>query len=162
MSNFFGGTHRRPTWRKAGTHEGFRQSESNHTTSDGSTAITDGSGYPRSGGCVSARSRSIADTVKSYRVTLDRSGRWHIAFAVIPDPIPGPGDHSVAGVDRGVAVSAALSSGELLHAPGLRAGETKRLRRLQQRLARAQRGSARRANQAGHRESARPRDRSPP
>ena len=58
--------------------------------------------------------RTIADTVKSYRVTLDRSGRWHIAFAVIPDPIPGPGDGSVVGVDRGVAVSVALSSGELL------------------------------------------------
>ncbi len=24
MSNFFGGSHRRPTWRKAGLHEGFR------------------------------------------------------------------------------------------------------------------------------------------
>jgi putative transposase len=25
MRNFFNGTHRRPTWRKAGVHEGFRQ-----------------------------------------------------------------------------------------------------------------------------------------
>ncbi len=25
MQNFFAGTHRRPTWRKAGVHEGFRQ-----------------------------------------------------------------------------------------------------------------------------------------
>jgi putative transposase len=25
MRNFFNGTHRRPTWRKAGKHEGFRQ-----------------------------------------------------------------------------------------------------------------------------------------
>ena len=25
MQNFFTGTHRRPTWRKAGVHEGFRQ-----------------------------------------------------------------------------------------------------------------------------------------
>ena len=25
MRNFFTGTHRRPTWRKAGVHEGFRQ-----------------------------------------------------------------------------------------------------------------------------------------
>src|SRR5207302_6921535 len=24
MANFFAGTHRRPTWRKAGVHEGFR------------------------------------------------------------------------------------------------------------------------------------------
>jgi len=83
--------------------------------------------------------------VKSYRVNLDRSGRWHIAFAAIPQPIPGPCDSSVLGVDRGVTVSAALSTGELLHAPGLNAGETQRLRRLQQRLARAARGTHRRA-----------------
>jgi putative transposase len=50
----------------------------------------------------------------------------------------------VVGVDRGVAVSAALSTGELLHTPGLTPGEQIRLRRLQQRLARAQRASNRR------------------
>jgi putative transposase len=49
------------------------------------------------------------------------------------------------GVDRGVAVSAALSTGELLRAPGLRRGEARRLTVLQQRLARAERGSHRRA-----------------
>jgi putative transposase len=42
-------------------------------------------------------------------------------------------------------VSVALSSGELLRAPDLSAGETERLRRLQRRLARARRGSNRRA-----------------
>ncbi|MGH3677784.1 MAG: transposase [Mycobacterium sp.] len=51
----------------------------------------------------------------------------------------------VCGIDRGVAVSVALSTGELLHAPHLSRGEAKRLRVLQQRLARAQRGSSRRA-----------------
>jgi putative transposase len=76
---------------------------------------------------------------------LDRSGRWHIAFAVIPEPVAGPGDGSVVGVDRGVAVSVALSSGELLRAPGLSVGEARRLRRLQRRLSRARRGSHRRA-----------------
>jgi putative transposase len=50
----------------------------------------------------------------------------------------------VVGVDRGVAVSVALSNGELLRIQGLRAGETNRLRRLQRRLGRAQRGSKRR------------------
>ena len=48
------------------------------------------------------------------------------------------------GIDRGVVVSAALSTGELLHAPGLTARERARLRRLQRRLARAKRGSSRR------------------
>jgi putative transposase len=82
--------------------------------------------------------------VKSYRITHDRAGRWHVAFAHVPDPIPGPQDGSVVGIDRGVAVSVALSTGELLHAPSLAPGEQIRLRRLQQRLARAKRGSNRR------------------
>jgi transposase len=43
-----------------------------------------------------------------------------------------------------VAVSAALSTGDLLHAPGLTARERRRLRRLQRRMARARRGSNRR------------------
>ena len=89
-------------------------------------------------------SRPVPEGVKSYRVTRDRAGRWHIAFVHIPDPICGPGDGSVVGIDRGVAVAAALSTGELLHAPSLTYGEVKRLKVLQQRLARAKRGSNRR------------------
>ncbi|MGO9103462.1 MAG: RNA-guided endonuclease InsQ/TnpB family protein, partial [Mycobacterium sp.] len=88
--------------------------------------------------------RAVPEAVKSYRITCDRAGRWHIAFAHIPGSIPGPADGSVVGVDRGVAVSAALSTGELLRAPGLSHGERARLRRLQQRLARAKPGSNRR------------------
>ena len=49
------------------------------------------------------------------------------------------------GIDRGVKVSAALSTGEMLTAPGLTARERARLRRLQRRLARAGRGSGRRS-----------------
>jgi putative transposase len=90
-------------------------------------------------------SRPVPAGVKSYRVTRDRAGRWQVVFAHIPDPIAGPGDRSVVGIDRGVAVAAALSTGELLRAPGLSFGEAKRLKVLQQRLARANRGSNRRA-----------------
>jgi transposase len=49
--------------------------------------------------------------------------------------------NQVAGIDRGVAVAAALSTGELLHCPALTVRERARLRRLQRRLARATRGS---------------------
>ena len=48
------------------------------------------------------------------------------------------------GIDRGVAVSAALSTGELLRAPGLGAAERARMLRLERKLARARRGSNRR------------------
>jgi transposase len=67
-------------------------------------------------------------------------------FAVIPEAIPGPGTGEVVGVDRGVVVSAALSTGELLRYPGLRPAERVRLRRLQRKLARARRGSDRRGD----------------
>ncbi|MGO9696219.1 MAG: RNA-guided endonuclease InsQ/TnpB family protein, partial [Mycobacterium sp.] len=145
MRNFFGSSHGRPTWRKAGTHEGFRQVGVKPRHIKRLSRRYGQVWIPKVGWVRFRWTRSIAHTVKSYRVTRDRSGRWHIAFAAIPDSVPGPGDGSVVGVDRGVAVSVALSSGELLHVPGLRAGETQRLRRLQRRLARAHRGSHRRA-----------------
>jgi putative transposase len=81
---------------------------------------------------------------RSFRVTRDRAGRWHVAFAVIPDPVQGPGTGEAVGIDRGVTVSAALSTGQMLTVPALSAREQARLLRLQRRLARGRRGSARR------------------
>ena len=145
MRNFFNRTHRRPTWRKAGRHEGFRQVGFKPRHLKRLSRRYGQVWIPKVGWVRFRWTRNTSATVKSYRVTRDRAGRWHIAFAVIPEPVPGPDDGSVVGVDRGVAVSVALSCGELLRVPGLRAGETERLRRLQRRLARARRGSNRRA-----------------
>jgi transposase len=75
---------------------------------------------------------------------MDRAGRWHVAFAVLPGPVPAPGNGQVVGIDRGVAVAAALSTGQLLHCPALTGRERTRLRRMQRRLAHAKRGSHRR------------------
>jgi putative transposase len=145
MRNFFGGTHGRPTWRKAGVHEGFRQVAVKPHHVERVNRRFGQVWVPKVGWIRFRRSRPVPEGVESYRITRDRAGRWHIAFANIPDPIAGPGDGTVVGIDRGVAVSAALSTGELLHAPGLTPGESKRLKVLQQRLARAERGSNRRA-----------------
>ncbi|WNG95114.1 RNA-guided endonuclease TnpB family protein [Mycobacterium sp. ITM-2016-00318] len=145
MQNFFCGTHRRPTWRKANLHEGFRQVAVKPRHIERLNRHVGRVWVPKVGWVRFRLSRPLGAGVKSYRVARDRSGRWHIAFAHIPDPISGPHDRSVVGIDRGVAVSAALSTGELLHAPSLTRGEAKRLRVLQQRLARAKRGSHRRA-----------------
>jgi putative transposase len=136
----------RPSWRKAGRDEGFRivgrrgqqwdvRRVSRHI---GQVWV------PKVGWMRFRWSRPVPPDVKSYRVTLDRAGRWHVAFAAIPNPIPASRDGEVVGIDRGVAVSAALSTGELLYAPGLTARERKRMRRLERRLARATRGSERR------------------
>jgi putative transposase len=144
MQNFFAGTHRRPRWRKTGVHEGFRQVglKSHHVE-----RLNRRFGrvwVPKIGWVRFRLSRPVPAGVRSYRITRDRSGRWHVAFAHIPNPIAGPGDCSVVGIDRGVVVSAALSTGELLHAPGLTPGENKRLRMLKKHLARCKRGSNRR------------------
>ena len=136
----------RPTWRKAGRDEGFRivgrrgrqwdvRRVSRHV---GQVRV------PKAGWVRFRWSRPVPPGAKSYRVTMDRAGRWHVAFAAIPDPIPAPGDGEVAGIDRGVAVSAALSTGELLRVPGLTARERQHLRRLERKLARARPGSHRR------------------
>jgi putative transposase len=144
MQNFFNGTHRRPTWRKAGVHDGFRQVGLKPRHVERLNRHFGRVWVPKVGWVRFRLSRPVPEGVKSYRVTRDRSGRWHIAFAHIPDPIAGPGDYSVVGIDRGVVVSAALSTGELLHVPRLTPGESKRQKVLQQRLARCARGSNRR------------------
>jgi putative transposase len=144
MANYFAGTHRKPTWRKEGRDEGFRIVAVKPGHIRRLSRKTGQAWIPKAGWVRFRWSRSVPEA-KSYRVTRDRAGRWHIAFAAIPEPIPAPGTGEIAGIDRGVIVSAALSTGELLHCPGLRVAEQARLRRLQRRLARARKGSKRRA-----------------
>lgn len=145
MRSFFSGTHRRPRWRKAGVHEGFRQVGVKPQHVEKLNRRLGRVWVPKVGWVRFRLTRPVPDGVKSYRVTRDRAGRWYVCFAHVPEPIIGPADGSVMGIDRGVTVAAALSTGELLCVPGLSRGEAVRLRVLQQRLARAQRGSNRRA-----------------
>lgn len=144
-ASFFAGTHGRPTFRRRGRHEGFRIV---------GLDTGDVRRVSRRGGCVWVPkvgwlrfrwSRPLPTGVKSYRVTCDRARRWHVAFAHIPAPVPAPDNGKSVGIDRGVVVSAALSTGDLLVVPSLNASEKSRLRRLRRRLARAKPGSTRRA-----------------
>ena len=148
MAAFFdpGNPAGRPSWRKAGRDEGFRITGRRGRQWDVRRVSRHvGQVWVPKAGWVRFRwSRAVPPEVKSYRVTRDRAGRWHVAFAAVPEPVPAPGNGQVVGIDRGVAVSAALSTGDLLHAPGLTGQERIRLRRLQRRLARATRGSKRR------------------
>jgi putative transposase len=136
----------RPSWRKAGRDEGFRITGRRGRQWDlrRLNRKTGQVWVPKAGWVRFRWSRDVPPDAKSYRVTMDRAGRWHVAFAVIPAPVPAPGNGQAVGIDRGVTVSAALSTGDLLHCPGLTARERARLRRLQRTLARARRGSNRR------------------
>jgi transposase len=144
MAGFFNGTHRKPTWRKTGRDEGFRivAVRPGHVRRlNRATGVV----YVPKVGWVRFRWSRTVPHARSYRVRLDQAGRWHVAFAAVPRPIEGPGTGDVVGVDRGVAVSAALSTGQMLICPRLSAGRQRRLKRLQRKLARAKRGSNRRA-----------------
>ncbi|TDD62522.1 transposase [Kribbella antibiotica] len=141
--NFYARIHGRPTWRRAGLNEGFRivgpQASRVVRLSRKWASVK----VPKVGWVRFRLSRAVPDA-KSYRVARDRMGRWHLAFAAIPPPIAGSGTGGVVGVDRGITVSAALSTGELLSCPGLSKTELKRLKHLQRRLPRCRRGSGRR------------------
>lgn len=143
MVNFFRGTHRKPTWRKAGIDEGFRIVGSQAQRVERLGKHIGRVWVPKAGWVCLRWSRQVPEA-KSYRITRDRAGRWFVAFAAVPEPIAAPGTGARVGVDRGVAVSAALSTGELLSVPGLRPKEAQRLARLQRKLARACKGSNRR------------------
>jgi transposase len=147
MAAFFdrGNPAGRPSWRKAGRDEGFRIVGRGRQWDVRRVSRNVGQVWVPKVGWVRFRwSRAVPPGVKSYRVRLDRAGRWHIAFAVIPDPLPAPGNGQAVGVDRGVIASAALSPGELVHVPGLTGPERKRILLLERKLARARRGSNRR------------------
>jgi putative transposase len=144
MAAFFAGTRRRPSWRKADRDEGFRIVAVKPGDVRRLNRNTAQVRVPKAGWVRFRWSRPIPQNVKSFRVSRDRAGRWHVAFAVVPEPVPAPGNGEVVGVDRGVAVAAALSTGELLRCPALTRREQQRMRRLQRKLARARRGSGRR------------------
>jgi transposase len=136
MNNWRGGTHRRPTWRKKGRHEGFRivnPPKLAQLNRRWARVMV-----PKVGWVKFRRTRALA-SAKSYRITMDGVGRWHVAFAAVPAPIPGPSDGSIVGIDRGVAVTLALSDGTRYQAP-----TPVPIRQAAQALSRCARGSNRR------------------
>lgn len=84
---FFKGARRRPTWRKAGRHEGFRivgrQAGRVQRLSRRWAKVL----VPKVGWIRFRLSRALP-AARSYRITRDAAARWHIAFAARPEPIP--------------------------------------------------------------------------
>jgi transposase len=141
MRNFYAGTHGRPGRRKRNRREGFRVVNLNLAHDVRRLNRRWGQVKVPKVGWVRFRwSRAVPDA-KSYRVTVDQAGRWHVAFAAAPAPVPAPGTGEVVGIDRGVVITATLSTGEKLHCPGLTKRERERLRKVERRAARAPKGS---------------------
>jgi transposase len=156
-----------PTWRKKHRHEGFRVIGTHRVPAfdeDGSPLLNAKGKQvmarrvvvhklnrrwaqvkiPRCGWVRFRLSRTELPEAKTFRVTF-RNGQWHIAFAVIPDPIQPPGTGAVIGIDRGVKITAALSDGRTLNCPQLTVKERAQIRKHQRRAARAAKGSERKA-----------------
>ena len=153
-----------PTWRKKYLHEGFRVIGTDRVPecqADGSPKLNARTGKQVLGrsvvvqrlnrrwaqvkvpGCgwVGFRlTRPQLPKAKTFRVTF-RNGRWHIAFAVVPETIAAPGTGEVIGIDRGVIITAALSDGRRLNCPQLTVKERAQIRKHQRRAARAPKGS---------------------
>ena len=91
----------RPSWRKAGRHEGFRIVGRRGRQWDVRrlSRKTGEVWVPKAGWVRFRWSRPVPVDVTSYRVAMDRAGRWHVAFAAIPHAIPAPGTGQVIGVD---------------------------------------------------------------
>lgn len=83
--------------------------------------------------------RPLGGTIRNATVARD-GGRWYISFC-IEDGISGaaPNGKPAVGVDRGVAVAVATSDGLVRNRESVTVGERRRLRRMQQRLARSRR-----------------------
>lgn len=133
-----------PTWRKAGKNEGFRIVHFKASHVNKLNKNWSGLFVPKIGWVRFRSSKEIDFTkIKSYRVTLNPAGQWHVAFAIIPVPVAGPGINTTIGIDMGVVHAVALSNGEF-HDFKTDPRLNKRIKGLQRALARAKRGSNRR------------------
>ncbi|MGH9918223.1 MAG: RNA-guided endonuclease InsQ/TnpB family protein [Nitrososphaerales archaeon] len=143
LPNWWAGSHRRPRWRKAGRNEGFcvRDVTVTRLNRRWATIVISKCGEVRF-----RLSRPLPDTYGMARVTLDPAGRLHVSFTAPQPVLRRTATGRVVGLDAGVVATLTTSEGAHLHVPGLTPGEIQRLRRLQRRLARQQKGSNRRAN----------------
>jgi putative transposase len=142
---FFAGRSRYPTPRRKGENDAIRFPGgaiwvSQRTGSRwGSVKLTS------IGGVRFRDTQPMRGTIKNATVTRDAFG-WHVSFACEIEHEAKPTTLPAVGIDRGVANTLALSTGELLSLPDL-SGLDRQHRRAQRVLARRKKGSKRRQRQ---------------
>jgi len=141
LANWWAGTHRRPTWRRKGVHEGFCVRDVRVRRLSRKWAELH---IPKVGWVRFRLSRKLGEHGMA-RVTRDRAGRWHVSFSAPQPALDRTGTDTAVGVDLGVAHTVTTSTGVHLDILGLRPGEQKRLLRLERKKARQGKGSNRRA-----------------
>ncbi len=140
---FFAGRAEYPTPRRKGKHDSFRfpgrEVETRRLNAKWSAVR-----LPKIGWVKYRDTRPIRGTLKNVTVTRDALG-WHINFACEIDANVQRGNPLPAvGVDRGIANTLMLSTGEAFRMPAALVLMERRKRRLQRAVSRKRRGSARR------------------
>lgn len=135
------GSHRRPTWRKTGKHEGFCIRDITIRKLSGRWATVQ---VPKCGHMRFRLSRPLPPNFGMGRVTKDAAGRWHVAFAAPQPPIEREATATSVGIDLGIAQSLTTSDDEVSDAPRPSKHEQCRHLALERKLARQVKGSRRR------------------
>ena len=146
LKNWWGGTHRRPTWRRKYVHEGFVVRDVAVRKLNRWWAEV---AIPKLGPVKFRLSRPMPVEYGMGRVTFDRQGRWHVSFAAPQAPVVREPPGAVVGLDRGITVTVFTSDGDQLGCPTPSQGERARRARLQRRMARQKKGSNRRQRTRG-------------
>jgi len=139
--NWWAGTHRRPRWRQAGIDEGVCVRDVSVVRLNRRWATIQ---VPTCGPVRFRLSCPLPATHGMARVTSDRSRRSYVSFSVPQPVLERTPTGAAVGLDAGVVATVTTSDGQMFHAPGLRPGETQRLRRLLRKLARQEKGPTRR------------------
>ena len=135
----------RPTWRRAGVHESFavRDLSLHHVNRKWGEVHIPKIGFVR---FRLTRAWSDIEAAKSARVTLSRSGQWHVSFVSPPPSMKRQSNGAVVGLDMGISTTVAASDGGMLKMPALLSDQgTRRKRHLQRRMAGQVKGSNRRS-----------------
>lgn len=140
VRNWWSGSHRRPTWRRRGSGEGFVIRDLTVRVLSRKRATVH---VPKCGAMRFRLSRPLPEGTRSARVTLDCAGRWHVSFTSPQPAFERSTTGAAVGVDVGVIHGFTTSDGRHTSPRGLTPTETARDRRLQRRLRRQVRDSNR-------------------
>jgi putative transposase len=144
-ANFFKGVARYPSPRKKGVHDTFRFQgrEVEIKPLNGKWAAVR---LPKIGLVRFRDTRPVRGTIKNATISLDPLG-WHISLACEIEHNPPINICPPVGIDRGVAVTLMLSTGQAYDVPANLEAIERRHRTAQRILARRKKGSKRRAHQ---------------
>jgi putative transposase len=139
--NFFAGRARRPTWRVKGINESFRFRGRDVPVKSLSTKWA-AAKLPKIGWVKFRDTRPTAGKVKTVTISRSPLG-WHIAFACEIEAPNRLTNLPAVGIDRGVANTLALSTGEMFSVPAALQAADHKIRWAQRVVARRTRGSGR-------------------